>query len=112
MPYNKARNRELTTQQKTENKEFSSKRIFVEHVIRLVKIFQIARQRFPLNSRSLEQVIFTICGESALREGFPTARRLPCRRQSRSVIDFFVQALRAHFGSSLPDPSLMFQFET
>jgi hypothetical protein len=68
-PYKKPRNRELTTQQKTENKEFSSKRIFVEHVIRLVKIFQIARQRFPLNSRTDEQVIFTICGLVRLRIG-------------------------------------------
>ena len=43
---------ELTANQKAENKEFSSKRIFVEHVIRLVKIFQIARQWFPLNSQT------------------------------------------------------------
>ncbi|WP_229501654.1 transposase family protein [Nostoc mirabile] len=61
-PYKKPRNRELTAQQKAENKEFSSKRIFVEHVIRLVKIFRIAQQRFPLNSRTYEQVILTICG--------------------------------------------------
>ncbi len=68
-PYKKPRHRELTAQQKTENKEFSSKRIFVEHVIRLVKIFQIARQRFPLTSRTYEQVILTICGLVRLRIG-------------------------------------------
>ncbi|MDF5731207.1 MAG: transposase family protein [Rhizonema sp. PD38] len=68
-PYKKPPNRELTTQQKTENKEFSSKRIFVEHVIRLVKIFQIARQRFPLNSRTYEQIVLTICGLVRLRIG-------------------------------------------
>jgi len=68
-PQKKPRNRELTAQQKAENKEFSSKRIFVEHVIRLVKIFRIAQQRFPLNSRTYEQVILTICGLVRLRIG-------------------------------------------
>ena len=68
-PYNKPRNGELTAQQKAENKEFSSQRIFVEHVIRLVKIFRIAQQRFPLNSRTYEQVILTICGLVRLRIG-------------------------------------------
>ncbi|MFH7023891.1 MAG: transposase family protein [Heteroscytonema crispum UTEX LB 1556] len=59
----------LKAQQKAENKEFSSQRIFVEHVIRLVKIFRIAQQRFPLNSRTYEQVILTICGLVRLRIG-------------------------------------------
>ena len=68
-PYKKPRGGELTINQKAENKEFSSKRIFVEHVIRLVKIFQIARQRFPLNSRTYDEVIFTICGLVRLRIG-------------------------------------------
>jgi len=68
-PYKKPRNRELTAQQKAENKEFSSKRIFVEHVIRLVKIFRVAQQRFTLKSRTYEQVILTICGLVRLRIG-------------------------------------------
>ncbi|MEO3706672.1 hypothetical protein [Trichormus azollae] len=36
--------------------------MFVEHPIRLVKIFRVAQQRFPLNSRIYEQVILSICG--------------------------------------------------
>lgn len=68
-PYKKPRNRELTAQQKAENQEFSSKRIFVEHIIRLVKIFRVAQQRFPLKSRTYEQVILTICGLVRLRIG-------------------------------------------
>jgi hypothetical protein len=68
-PYKKPRNRKLTAQQKAENKEFSGNRIFIEHVIMLVKIFRIARQRFPLNSRIYEQVILTICGLVRLRIG-------------------------------------------
>lgn len=68
-PHKKPRTAELTANQKAENKEFASKRIFVEHVIRIVKIFQIARQRFPLNSRTYEEVILTICGLVRLRIG-------------------------------------------
>ncbi|MDF5725501.1 MAG: transposase [Rhizonema sp. PD37] len=67
--HKKPRSGELTANQKAENKEFSSQRIFVEHVIRLVKIFQLARQRFPLNSQTYDEVIFTICGLVRLRIG-------------------------------------------
>jgi hypothetical protein len=38
-PYQKLREGELTSEQQAQSKEFSSKGIFVEHVIRLVKIF-------------------------------------------------------------------------
>lgn len=68
-PHKKPQKGELTANQKAENKEFSSQRIFIEHVIRLVKIFPIARQRFPLNSRTYEQVILTIYGLVRLRIG-------------------------------------------
>ncbi|WP_336230512.1 transposase family protein [Scytonema sp. PRP1] len=68
-PQKKPRKGELTEEQKTRNKEFSSKRIFIEHVIRLVKIFRVAQQRFPLQSRAYEQVILTICGLVRLRIG-------------------------------------------
>jgi hypothetical protein len=46
---------ELTQLQKAENKMISSNRIFVEHVIRLVKIFMIGKKRF---SNELEMSIF------------------------------------------------------
>nr|ADO19029.1 hypothetical protein Nfla_2602 [Nostoc flagelliforme str. Sunitezuoqi] len=42
-PIKKPRNRELTTEQKSQNKEFSAKRIFVEHRIRSVKIFRVGK---------------------------------------------------------------------
>ncbi|WP_318670627.1 transposase family protein [Nostoc flagelliforme] len=61
--------RRLTSEQKARNKEFSSKRIFVEQSLELVKIFRVAQQRFPLNSQSYEQVILTICGLVRLRIG-------------------------------------------
>ncbi|MDZ7962458.1 MAG: transposase family protein [Aulosira sp. DedQUE10] len=70
-PIKKPNNRELTTEQKEQNKAFSAKRIFVEHRIRSVKIFRVVQERFRLNPQKYEQVILTICGESALREGNP-----------------------------------------
>ncbi|EGJ28888.1 MULTISPECIES: transposase family protein [Moorena] len=68
-PHKKPRNGELTSQQKKYNKLLSSNRIFVEHVIRLVKIFKIAGERFRLNSNKYSGVILTICGLVRLRTG-------------------------------------------
>lgn len=66
-PIKKPKNKELTIEQKEENKKFSSKRIFVEHRIRSVKIFRVVQERFRLNSKKYEQVILTICGLVRLR---------------------------------------------
>lgn len=69
-PHKKPRGKELTEQQKVENKQFSStRRIFVEHVIRLLRIFRIARERFRLHPDTYEQVILTVCGLVRLRLG-------------------------------------------
>lgn len=68
-PHKKPRKGELTAQQKAENKVFSSQRIFVEHVIRLVKIFRVAQERFRLHPNTYEQVILTVCGLVRLRIG-------------------------------------------
>ncbi|QFS43551.1 transposase family protein [Nostoc sphaeroides] len=66
-PIKKPRNKELTSDQKKSNKAFSSKRIFVEHRIRSVKIFRVVQDRFRLNPKKYEQVILTICGLVRLR---------------------------------------------
>ncbi|MEH1967648.1 MAG: transposase family protein [Nostoc sp.] len=47
----------------------SSKRVFVEHRIRSVKIFRVVQDRFRLNPKKYEQVILTICGLVRLRIG-------------------------------------------
>ncbi len=46
--HKKPKQQELTREQKEENKQLSVKRIIVEHVIRLVKIFRVAQERFRL----------------------------------------------------------------
>ncbi len=68
-PQKKTKNRKLTPEEKDKNKELSSERIFVEHLIRLVKIFRVAQERFRLRTRKYEQVILTICGLVRLRIG-------------------------------------------
>lgn len=68
-PTKKPKKQELTSEQKEKNKELASERIFVEHLIRLVKIFRVAQERFRLNSSKYEQVIMTICGLVRFRIG-------------------------------------------
>ncbi len=60
---------ELTAEQKSKNKKLSSERIFVEHLIRLVQIFRVAKERFRLNICKYKQIILTICGVVRLRIG-------------------------------------------
>ncbi|MCC5632139.1 transposase [Nostoc sphaeroides CHAB 2801] len=67
--HKKKRNQKLSDQQKEENKVLSSKRIFVEHLIRMIKIFPIASQRFRLNSDVYKQIILIVCGLVRLRIG-------------------------------------------
>ena len=54
---------------KKENQKKAQKRIFVEHVIRLIKIFKVARERFRLKESNYEKVILIICGLVRLRIG-------------------------------------------
>ena len=68
-PQKKPNNGEITTEQKHDNKLISQKRIFVEHVIRLIKIFRVAQERFRLCSTKYQRVINTICGLVRLRIG-------------------------------------------
>lgn len=69
IPHKKKRKKELSEKQKEENKILSSKRIFVEHLIRIVKIFHVASQRFRLNSNVYKEIILTVCGLVRLRIG-------------------------------------------
>jgi hypothetical protein len=66
-PQKKAKNQQLNSVEKIQNKELARNRIVVEHLIRLIKIWRIAQERFRLNSQKYEQVILTICGLVRLR---------------------------------------------
>lgn len=68
-PDKKPKNGELTVLQKEQNKIISSQRIFVEHLIRVVKIFKASQERFRLRKDKYASVLLTICGLVRLRKG-------------------------------------------
>ena len=68
-PQKKPKNRELNQSEKQKNREKASHRILVEHLIRLVKIFRIAQERFRLKRESYQRIILTGCGLVRLRIG-------------------------------------------
>ena len=59
----------MTPEIKEENQEKARKRIFVEHVIRLIKIFIISQERFRLKYNNYQKVILKICSLVRLRIG-------------------------------------------
>lgn len=61
-PHKKAKNRDITTEQKMENRLKAKSRIVVEHLIRLIKIYRVAGERFRLRAKNYAPVILTICG--------------------------------------------------
>jgi DDE superfamily endonuclease/Helix-turn-helix of DDE superfamily endonuclease len=68
-PHKKPKNGELTEQQKAENKESAKTRIYVEHLIRVIKIFRVGQERFRLRTRKYSSIMNTICGLVRLRIG-------------------------------------------
>ena len=68
-PEDFAKKGELSRLQKNQNKEMASDRIFVEHLIRILKIRRVASERFRLNPTKYEQIIMTICGLVRFRIG-------------------------------------------
>jgi hypothetical protein len=68
-PYKKPRNQELSESQRAQNQVISKQRIFIEHLIRRLKIFRILTHRFRLSSQRYESVMFAICGLVRLRLG-------------------------------------------
>ncbi len=67
VPHKKPPGGKLTEAQKAFNQQVSQKRVFVEHVIRTVKIFRIAKELFRMRSGMYEQVIGCVCGLVRLR---------------------------------------------
>lgn len=60
---------QLTKEQKEANKCLSQERIYVEHMIRILKIFRVAQERFRIHKKRYESVILTVCGLVRLRIG-------------------------------------------
>jgi hypothetical protein len=61
-PHKKPRKAEILESQKEENKQLSSRRIGVEHLIGRLKIFRVASEKFRLARHRYSQVIMAVCG--------------------------------------------------
>ena len=68
-PKKKPRLGRLTPEAKEENRRKSQKRIRVEHLIRLVKIFRIASERFRLHAKNYSSIISLVYGLVRYRIG-------------------------------------------
>ena len=66
-PHKKTRKTELSELEKQDNKQLSSRRIAVEHMICRVKTFRVASERFRLARHRYNQVIMAVCGLVRLR---------------------------------------------
>jgi hypothetical protein len=66
-PKKKPPNGELTQAEKDENRRISQQRVYVEHVIRVIKIFRIAKEVFRMRSERYEMAIGCVCGLVRLR---------------------------------------------
>jgi hypothetical protein len=66
-PYKRPPGGQLTPTQKAFNQQVSQQRVYVEHVIRVIKIFRIAKEEFRMRFERYEQVIGCVCGLVRLR---------------------------------------------
>lgn len=68
-PQKKPRQGKLSLEHKEENRQKSQKRIRVEHLIRLIKIFRVASERFRLHSKNYSSIISLVHGLVRYRIG-------------------------------------------
>jgi hypothetical protein len=66
-PIKKPRGGQLSQAQKDFNRQVSQKRVYMEHLIRVIKIFRIAKEVFRMRARMYELVIGCVCGLVRLR---------------------------------------------
>jgi len=94
-PKKKPKNEELTQEEKDKNKELSSERIFVEHLIRIIKVFKVMGERFRLKKEDYESVFLSVCGLVRLRIG-----TLIIKHQKISETEKVIDLLLTHIFSS------------
>jgi hypothetical protein len=63
----KPRGRQLSQEQKNLNRQVIQKRVYVEHMIRAIKIFRIAKEEFRMRARMYEIAIGCVCELVRLR---------------------------------------------
>ena len=60
MPHKKPRTRELTEEQKQENKQKAAVRVKVEHIIGRVKIYRIVKDRIRMYKQGIKDLVMEI----------------------------------------------------
>jgi 1,2-phenylacetyl-CoA epoxidase PaaB subunit len=68
-PHKKPRNKPLPDAHRQENRTSAKQRIYIEHLIGRLKVFQCLTQRFRLDASSYATVILAICGIVRLKLG-------------------------------------------
>ena len=68
-PKKKPKGGRLTSEEKANNRILSQRRIYIEHLIRRVKIFRVVQERFRLRVAAYPIAILTVCGLTRLRMG-------------------------------------------
>jgi DDE superfamily endonuclease len=68
-PQKKPRLGQLSPEQKVENRQKSKKRVRVEHLIRRVKIFRVASEKFRLHLKNYSAIISLVHGLVRYRIG-------------------------------------------
>ena len=68
-PKKKPKGGRLTSEEKENNRTLSQRRIYIEHLMRRVKIFRVVQERFRLWAASYPITILTVCGLTRLRLG-------------------------------------------
>ena len=66
-PHKKPKGGKLTQAPQDFNQQVSQKRVYIEHVIRGIKIWRIAKEEWRMRARMYEQVIGCVCGLVRLR---------------------------------------------
>ena len=80
------------------HRNLSSNRIFIEHLIRIVKIFKVSQERFRLNKNRYVSVLLTICGLVRLRKGSLILEIVKAANSSKTI-----DVIKHHsFGIDLP----------
>jgi len=66
-PKKKPKGGELSKEEKERNSWLSSRRVVVEHMIRLLKVFKVMQEKFRLRKGRYKSLISTVCGLVRLR---------------------------------------------
>jgi DDE superfamily endonuclease len=60
MPHKKPRTRELTDEQKQQNKQKAAIRVKIEHIIRRVKVYRIVKDRIRMVGQNIKDLVIEV----------------------------------------------------